>query len=95
MEERQRPRAAAFRGLGVRGSSASGSATAQVVIVSGMAEIGLFPLGIVLLPTEQVPLHIFDDRYKELIGECLAEEREFGLVYADDDGLRQSERSRR
>ena len=54
-----------------------------------MSEIGLFPLGIVLLPTEQVPLHIFEDRYKELIGECLAEEREFGLVYADDDGLRQ------
>ena len=53
-----------------------------------MAEIGLFPLGIVLLPTEQVPLHIFEDRYKELIDECLAEEREFGLVYADDDGLR-------
>jgi ATP-dependent Lon protease len=54
-----------------------------------MAEIGLFPLGIVLLPTEQVPLHIFEERYKELIEECLAEEREFGLVFADDDGLRQ------
>jgi Lon protease-like protein len=54
-----------------------------------MEEIGLFPLGIVLLPTEQVPLHIFEDRYKELIGECLDEEREFGLVYADDDGLRE------
>jgi ATP-dependent Lon protease len=52
-------------------------------------EIGLFPLGIVLLPTEQVPLHIFEDRYKELIGECLVEDREFGLVFADDDGLRQ------
>jgi Lon protease-like protein len=54
-----------------------------------MAEIGLFPLGIVLLPTEQVPLHIFEERYKELIEECLAEDREFGLVFADDDGLRQ------
>jgi ATP-dependent Lon protease len=52
-------------------------------------EIGLFPLGIVLLPTEQVPLHIFEERYKELIGECLDEDREFGLVFADDDGLRQ------
>jgi ATP-dependent Lon protease len=51
-------------------------------------ELGLFPLGIVLLPTEQIPLHIFEDRYQELIGECLAEEREFGLVFADDDGLR-------
>ncbi len=54
-----------------------------------MSEIGLFPLPIVLLPTEQVPLHVFEDRYKELIGECLADEREFGFVYADDDGLRE------
>lgn len=53
-----------------------------------MTELGLFPLGIVLLPTEQVPLHIFEERYRELIGECLAEEREFGLVYADEDGIR-------
>jgi ATP-dependent Lon protease len=52
-----------------------------------MDEIGLFPLGIVLLPTERVPLHIFEPRYRELIGECLAEDREFGLVYADDDGI--------
>src|SRR5215470_2935880 len=51
-------------------------------------EIGLFPLGMVLLPTEQVPLHIFEPRYRELIGECLEEEREFGLVLADDDGIR-------
>lgn len=53
-----------------------------------MSELGLFPLGLVLLPTEQIPLHIFEDRYQELIGECLAEEREFGLIYADEDGLR-------
>jgi Lon protease-like protein len=53
-----------------------------------MDELGLFPLGIVLLPTEQLPLHIFEERYKELIGECIEEDGEFGLVYADDDGLR-------
>jgi Lon protease-like protein len=52
-------------------------------------ELGLFPLGIVLLPSEQIPLHIFEERYQELIGECLAEEREFGLVFADEDGLRE------
>jgi Lon protease-like protein len=51
-------------------------------------EIGLFPLGLVLLPTEQVPLHIFEPRYRELIAECLEAEQPFGLVYADDDGLR-------
>jgi len=54
-----------------------------------MSELGLFPLGIVLLPNEQIPLHIFEDRYQELIGECLDEEREFGLVFADEDGLRE------
>ena len=53
-----------------------------------MDEIGLFPLGLVLLPTEQVPLHIFEPRYRELIGECLDNEQPFGLVFADDDGLR-------
>jgi Lon protease-like protein len=53
-----------------------------------MDELGLFPLGIVLLPTEQLPLHIFEERYKELIGECIDDDGEFGLVYADDDGLR-------
>jgi Lon protease-like protein len=51
-------------------------------------EIGLFPLGIVLLPTEQVPLHIFEPRYRELIGECISDDREFGLVLADDEGMR-------
>lgn len=54
-----------------------------------MSEIGLFPLGIVLLPSEQIPLHIFEERYQELIGECLAEDSEFGLILADDDGLRE------
>lgn len=53
-----------------------------------MEEIGLFPLGLVLLPTEQVPLHVFEPRYRELIGECLEAEQPFGLVFADDDGLR-------
>jgi Lon protease-like protein len=53
-----------------------------------MDELGLFPLGIVLLPTEQLPLHIFEERYKELIAECLEQDGEFGVVYADDDGLR-------
>jgi Lon protease-like protein len=54
-----------------------------------MDEIGLFPLGIVLLPTEQVPLHIFEPRYRELVGESLSDGRPFGIVYGDDDGLRE------
>jgi Lon protease-like protein len=53
-----------------------------------MEEIGLFPLGIVLLPGERVPLHIFEDRYKELIGECLDRDVPFGLVLAEEEGFR-------
>jgi Lon protease-like protein len=52
-----------------------------------MAEIGLFPLGVVLLPTERLPLHIFEERYKELVGECIEGDLEFGLVFADGDEL--------
>jgi Lon protease-like protein len=48
----------------------------------------LFPLGLVLLPEEVVPLHIFEERYKQMIGECIEEEREFGIVWLSDDGLK-------
>ena len=48
----------------------------------------LFPLGIVLLPTEIVPLHIFEERYKLMIGRCVEEEREFGIVWLGDEGLK-------
>jgi Lon protease-like protein len=47
----------------------------------------LFPLGIVMLPSELVPLHIFEERYKLMIGECIEEEREFGIVWMADDKL--------
>jgi Lon protease-like protein len=49
----------------------------------------LFPLGLVALPTEAVPLHIFEERYKTMIGLCVAEDREFGIVWLSDDGLRE------
>jgi Lon protease-like protein len=49
----------------------------------------LFPLGIVALPGEMIPLHIFEERYKTMMGECLREEREFGIVWLSDDGLRE------
>ena len=52
-------------------------------------EIGLFPLELVLLPGERVPLHIFEDRYRELIGECLSDGIEFGLILENEDGLRE------
>jgi Lon protease-like protein len=48
----------------------------------------LFPLGLVALPTETVPLHIFEERYKTMIDECLERDSEFGIVWMADDGLR-------
>jgi Lon protease-like protein len=49
-------------------------------------ELGLFPLPIVLVPTERIPLHIFEPRYRELIDECIELGEEFGLVLATGDG---------
>jgi Lon protease-like protein len=49
-------------------------------------QLGLFLLEAVLLPTEQTPLHVFEARYKELIGECIEHEGEFGWVLSDEDG---------
>jgi len=47
----------------------------------------IFPLPLVLLPTEVAPLHIFEERYKEMINRCLDESSEFGIVWLGDDGL--------
>jgi Lon protease-like protein len=51
-------------------------------------DIGLFPLGLVLLPGERVPLHIFEPRYKELINECIETGSEFGIVLLNSRGSR-------
>ncbi len=53
----------------------------------------LFPLGIVALPGEGVPLHIFEDRYRRMIERCLAgevgsEQREFGIVWLSEEELK-------
>jgi Lon protease-like protein len=52
-------------------------------------EFPLFPLGLVALPGELIPLHIFEERYKTMIDECIGSEREFGIVWLSDDGLRE------
>ena len=52
-------------------------------------EFPLFPLGIVALPGELIPLHIFEERYKTMMNECLRDEKEFGIVWLSDDGLRE------
>lgn len=47
----------------------------------------LFPLEVVLVPGGHLPLHIFEERYKEMIGEALRDKTEFGVVLATGKGL--------
>jgi Lon protease-like protein len=56
--------------------------------VALVRDFPLFPLGLVALPSELVPLHVFEERYKTMIERCLEEESEFGIVWMAEDGLR-------
>jgi Lon protease-like protein len=56
--------------------------------MASVRDFPLFPLGLVALPSELIPLHIFEERYKALVARCLSEESEFGIVWSADDGLR-------
>ncbi len=49
--------------------------------------VPIFPLELVLLPGAALPLHIFEPRYKEMIAECLAQKKPFGVVRASDEGV--------
>jgi ATP-dependent Lon protease len=55
--------------------------------MSEPVRIPVFPLGIVLFPESKVPLHIFEDRYKKLVAECVANHSEFGINFVEDDRL--------
>lgn len=50
-------------------------------------KIPLFPLDLVLFPGAALQLHIFEERYKQMIGECLQCQGEFGMVRARREGL--------
>ena len=52
-----------------------------------MALLPLFPLDVVLLPGTPLPLHIFEPRYKEMIGECRANSAPFGVIRALEQGI--------
>lgn len=56
--------------------------------MTGHQIISLFPLGVVLLPQLEMPLHIFEERYKVMINECLEQKREFGVVNYDGTNIR-------
>jgi Lon protease-like protein len=52
-----------------------------------VALLPLFPLEVVLFPGNPLPLHIFEPRYKEMIGECLANQTQFGVIRAAEQGI--------
>ncbi len=53
-----------------------------------VSDFPLFPLGLVALPHEYVPLHIFEQRYRTMFEELLESEGEFGIVWSVDDELK-------
>src|SRR5258705_11877909 len=57
-------------------------------MVMVQVDFPLFPLGMVALPYEAVPLHIFEPRYRTMVTECLETGSEFGIVWVADDGVR-------
>jgi ATP-dependent Lon protease len=58
------------------------------VAESPPSELPIFELPLAIVPGERVPLHIFEPRYRAMIGACLDEESTFGILFADDDGPR-------
>lgn len=52
-------------------------------------QIPIFELPLVLLPSERIPLHIFEERYKRMIAHCLEQEAPFGVLLRTDDGARE------
>jgi Lon protease-like protein len=58
------------------------------VRVTETRQIPLFPLGVVLLPDMRQPLHIFEERYKQMIADCLAADQSFGIVLFDGQSIR-------
>src|ERR1035438_4122593 len=49
--------------------------------------IPLFPLQVVVFPRTHLPLHVFEERYKEMIGNAIRDHSEFGVVLAKEEGI--------
>jgi Lon protease-like protein len=65
------------------------SARAGTSVEGVVTLLPIFPLDVVLFPGVPLPLHIFEPRYKEMIGECLADRKAFGIVRVEEEGIAQ------
>ena len=52
-----------------------------------MSRIPLFPLNLILLPFESMPLHIFEERYKKMVKNSIDNDTPFGIILNEDSGL--------
>ena len=63
------------------------ASTPRMVAMEGDGvELPIFELPVVILPGELLPLHIFEERYKRMIGHCLETAEPFGIVFRDEGG---------
>lgn len=60
-----------------------------VYFVSDMTQLPLFPLNAVLFPNTPLPLHIFEERYRLLVGKCIEDQLPFGVVYNRGEKIEQ------
>ncbi len=57
----------------------------ELIELTGTATIPIFPLPLVLMPYEILPLHIFEDRYREMLDDVMASNEVFGITYFEGD----------
>src|SRR5271165_5447766 len=58
-----------------------------IIVHMEQSLLPLFPLNVVLFPRTPLPLHIFEERYKEMIGKAIRDQSEFGIVLAHENGI--------
>src|SRR5262245_991779 len=61
--------------------------TSIIALMAAEVLLPVFPLQVVLFPRTEIPLHIFEERYKEMIGECIEARSEFGIVLVIEQGV--------
>ena len=79
-----------FLGLTATGAAALLVNPAKASVLLQTPLLPLFPLEIVLLPHTVLPLHIFEERYKDMVQDCLESRSEFGLVLVTDQTMRRT-----
>ena len=60
----------------------------KIVMNSTLLKIPLFPINVSILPDELMPLHIFEDRYKQMVSKSLENNNEFGIIYKEDQNMK-------